>query len=78
MGFSRQEYWSGLPFLSPEDHPDPGIELRSPVLKADSLPSELQGSPCFKIVYPKEERKNGGGDRRNGGKEMGEVLAIKW
>ena len=43
MGFSRQEYWSGLPFPSPEDLPDPGIEPRSPVLQADSLPSELQG-----------------------------------
>ena len=36
-GFSRQEYWSGLPFASPEDLPDPGIEPRSPALKADSL-----------------------------------------
>ena len=32
MGFSRQEYWSGLPFLSPEDLPDPGIEPESPAL----------------------------------------------
>ena len=45
MGFSRQEYWSGLPFPSPEDLPDPGIEPGSPVLQADSLPSELQESP---------------------------------
>ena len=44
MGFSRQEYWSGLPFPSPEDLPDPGIEPESPVLQADSLPSELQGT----------------------------------
>jgi len=35
--FSRQEYWSGLPFPSPEDLPDPGIELWSPALQADSL-----------------------------------------
>ena len=41
MGFSRQDYWSGLPFPSPEDLPDPGIEPRSPSLQADSLPSEL-------------------------------------
>ena len=34
MGFSRQEYWSGLPFLSPGDLPDPGIEPRSPALEA--------------------------------------------
>ena len=41
MGFSRQEYWSELPFPSPEDLPDPGIELGSPALQADSLPTEL-------------------------------------
>ena len=40
MGFSRQEYWSGLSFPSPGDPPDPGIEPGSPVLQADSLPSE--------------------------------------
>ena len=37
IGFSRQEYWSGLPFPSPEDLPDPGFEPRSPALQADSL-----------------------------------------
>ena len=41
MGFPRQEYWSGLPFPSPGDLPDPGIEPGSPALQADSLPSEL-------------------------------------
>ena len=41
MGFSRQEYWSGLPFPSPEDLLDPGIEPGSPALQADSLPTEL-------------------------------------
>ena len=41
MGFSSQEYWSGLPLLSPGDLPDPGIELGSPSLQADSLPTEL-------------------------------------
>ena len=41
MGFPRQEYWSGLPFLSPGDLPDPGIEPWSPTLQADSLPTEL-------------------------------------
>ena len=40
MGFSRQEYWSGLPFLSPGDLPNPGIEPRSPALQAGPLPSE--------------------------------------
>ena len=41
MEFSRQEYGSGLPFPSPGDLPDPGIEPRSPALQADALPSEL-------------------------------------
>ena len=43
MGFSRQEYWSGLPFPSPGDLPNPGIEARSPALQADSLLSEPPG-----------------------------------
>ena len=43
--FSRQEYWSGLPFPSPGDLPDPGIELRPPALQAVSLPSEPLGKP---------------------------------
>ena len=40
MGFSRQEYWGGLPFPSPGDLPDPGMEPRSPTLQADVLTSE--------------------------------------
>ena len=44
MGFSRREYWSGLPFLSPGDLPNPGIEPRSPTLQADSLTSEPPGN----------------------------------
>ena len=40
MGFSRQEYWSGLPFPPPRDLPDPGIKPRFPALQADALPSE--------------------------------------
>ena len=43
MGFSRQEYWSGLPFPSPGDLPNPGIEPGSPALQADALPSEPLG-----------------------------------
>ena len=43
MGFSREEYWSGLPFPSPGDLPDPGIEPTSPALQADALPSEPPG-----------------------------------
>ena len=48
MGFSRPEYWSGLPFPSPGDRPDPGIEPRSPTLEAGALPSEPPGNPCVK------------------------------
>ena len=44
MGFSRHEYWSGLPFPSPGDLPDSGIEPGSPALQADSLPTELPGN----------------------------------
>ena len=44
MGFSRQEYWSGLPFPSPGDLPDPGIEPRSPTFQADALTSEPPGN----------------------------------
>ena len=45
MEFSRQEYWSGLPFPSPWDLPDPGIEPGSPTLQADALPSKPPGKP---------------------------------
>ena len=45
MEFSRPEYWSGQPFPSPGDLPDPGIKPRSPALQADSLPAEPQGKP---------------------------------
>ena len=48
MEFSRPEYWSGLPFPSPGDLPDPGIKPRSPALQADSLPSEPPGKPQIK------------------------------
>ena len=45
MGFSRPEHWSGEPFPSPGDLPNPGIEPRSPALQADSLPAEPPGKP---------------------------------
>ena len=45
MGFSRQEYWSGLQFPSLGYLPDPGIELASPALQADSLPSDSPEKP---------------------------------
>ena len=45
MGFSRQEYWSGLPFPSPGDLPNPGIKPRSAALQANALTSEPPGKP---------------------------------
>ena len=48
--FSRQEYWSGLPFPSPGDLPNPGTKAGSPSLQADYLFSELQGKPILKIL----------------------------
>ena len=54
MGVSRQESWSGLPFPSPEDLPDPGIEPGSPALQADSLRTELQGKPLCSMQNANE------------------------
>ena len=48
MGFSRQGYWSGLPFHSPGDLPNPGIEPGSPALEIDALLSEPPGKQSFK------------------------------
>ena len=52
MKFSRPEYWSGEPFPSPGDLPNPGIEPRSPELQADSLPAKPPGFPgtCCKPI----------------------------
>ena len=50
MGFSRQEYWSGLPFPSPEDLPNPGIELASPALAGGFFTTEPPGKP--KAILP--------------------------
>ena len=52
MGFSRQEYWSGLPFPSPGDLPHPGIKRRSPALQADSLSTELWEKPIPVANFP--------------------------
>ena len=60
MGFSRQEYWSGLPFPSPGDLPNPGIEPGSPALQPDALTSEPLGKPpelvesSLNILWPFE------------------------
>ena len=51
LEISRQEYWSELPFPSPGDLPDPGIEPWSPALQADSLPTELRGKPYMGYTY---------------------------
>ena len=51
MEVSRQEYWSGLPFPSPGVLPDPGIELRSPALQADSLLFEPPGKPNIAYMW---------------------------
>ena len=49
MEFSRQEYWSELPFPSPGDLPDPGIKPGSPALQGDALPSEPPGNAYLNI-----------------------------
>ena len=54
MEFSRQEYWSGLPFPSPGDLPNPGIEPRSPALQAVALPSEQPGKPIGFWAHPNQ------------------------
>ena len=63
MKFSRQEYWSGLPFPSPGDLPDPGTEPESPALQADTLPSEPPGKISH-VLRPRIEtvRKKSGSD----------------
>ena len=59
MDFSRQEYWSGLPFPSPGDLPDPGIKPRSPSLLADSLPSDPLGKPQTMKYQTVKKKKKG-------------------
>ena len=58
MGLPRQEFWSWLPFPSPGDLPNPGIEAGSPTLQADSLPSEPPGKACSRLIFipPSETR----------------------
>ena len=52
MGFSRQEYYSGLPFPSPRDLPDPGIELVSPALAGRFFTTEPPGKPSY-VIWPR-------------------------
>ena len=58
IGLSRQEYWNGLPFPTPGDLPNPGIELTPPALQADSLPLSHLGTPHFLIRSAKEKQKD--------------------
>ena len=63
MGFSRQGYWRGLPFPSPGDLPDPGIEPGSPTLQADTLPSEPPEKPPWSgvhVLFSVQEKAIGG------------------
>ena len=55
MGFSRQEYWSGLPFPSPGNLPDTGIKPRSPALQADPLPIELQSKLVVRLAVSNDD-----------------------
>ena len=57
MGYSRQEYWSGLPFPSSGDLPNQGIEPRSPALQADSLLSETPEKPPYPLNWVLEDIK---------------------
>ena len=55
MGFSRPEYWSGLPYPPPRDLPNQGIKPQSPTLQADSLPAEPQGKPHLDLSSEETE-----------------------
>ena len=74
MGFSRQEYWSGLPFPSPGDLPDPRIKPKSPELQADALASEAQGSPSG----PKFEQTPGEGEGQEAWRAAAHGLSQSW
>ena len=83
MEFSRQEYWSGLPFPSPGDLPDPGTEPRSPTLQADSLLTKLLGTIVYHWLSGEKSACNAGatghvgsnpGSRRSPGEGHGNPL----
>ena len=73
MGFSRQEYWSKLPFPSPEDLPNPEIEPRSPALQEDSLPAE---SPCVHTELDPTMREKTYYKRENWDKWQNSILTV--
>ena len=79
-GFSRQECWSGLPFPSPGDLPDPGIEPTSPALQADALPSEPPGKLIMthkQIYIYGRDRKRYGRDRNTKARYI-KLIGIIW
>ena len=63
MGFSRQEYWSGVPLPSPGDLPDPGIEPWSSALEADALTSEPPGKPKVTLTAVKNFKMHSGSNK---------------
>ena len=67
MEFSKPEYWSGEPFPSPGDLPNPGIKPRSLTLQADSFPAEPQGKPVISLEWLKETRSIIPNDRKEEG-----------
>ena len=87
MGFSRQEYWSGLPFPPSEDLPDPGIEpmsLVSPALACrffTTLPpcAEAETRVCIEIAYFEElPEESGGKDKEEGSREEGKPMHLQY
>ena len=80
MGFSRQEYWSGLPFPSPGDLPNPGIEpasLASPALQADSLLLSHHLKSQESCIYPGDRASTSDGERREGPRGPGKEKTEK-
>ena len=74
MEFSRQEYWSGLPFLSAGDLPDPGIEPRSPALEAEALTSEPPGKAYVTLQLDNEK----GRETETARKRLYQVITRMW
>ena len=70
MGFSKQEYWSGLPFPSPGDLPDPGVKPGSPALQADSLLSEPPGKPIETLLLTTPASGHDLFSHRRGGQDL--------
>ena len=76
MGFSGQEYWSGLPFPSPGNLPNPGVELGSPASQVDSLPLSHRESPPFNSSSNSNEAGDGDQEARRRNGEGNELLLV--